>query len=101
MEIDDSRGDPEDVQVVDYYLKYDYEAMAFACRTWGKAQGAQNIATGSINVNIDLSSKIYNLPGESRSGFGDEHSGQFNANIQYLKPFYNKLLEEFVIPHNL
>jgi|GEM_PF-6639400 len=36
-------------------------------------------------------------PGESFSGFGDEHSGQFNANIQNLKPFYDTLINKLEI----
>jgi hypothetical protein len=46
---------------------------------------------------MDLSEATYALPGEEFSGFGDEHSGQFHFNIQNLKPFYDKLLDEFVI----
>jgi len=47
--------------------------------------------------NVDLSAADVAFPGESLSGFGDEHSGQFNANIQSLKPFYDPLLDEFEV----
>jgi hypothetical protein len=39
------------------------------------------------------------LPGES-SGFGDEHSAQFNARIQSLKAFYNDVLDSFGLDAN-
>ena len=44
-----------------------------------------------LTSRIDLSSSAYQLPGEN-SGFGDEHSGQFNARIQHLQPFYDRLI---------
>jgi hypothetical protein len=48
---------------------------------------------------IDLSNDaLFDLPGEELEGFGDEHSGQFNARIQNLKAFYNALLQAFEIP---
>ena len=47
--------------------------------------------------NVDLSAADFALPGESFSGFGDEHSGQFNANIQSLKPFYDTLINKLGI----
>ncbi len=74
--------------------------MPYACHTWGKAQGAQNTARGVIDVNIDLSSPAYELPGEADPGFGDEHSGQFQACIQNLQLFYDTLLDEFEIERN-
>lgn len=40
---------------------------------------------------------IFDLPGESDPGFGDEHSGEFNASIQSLKSFYDRILQEFQI----
>jgi hypothetical protein len=49
---------------------------------------------------MDLSEATYALPGEEFSGFGDEHSGQFGARIQQLKPFYNELLRQFEIEQN-
>lgn len=52
---------------------------------------------GAIDSNVDLSSPTFDLPGESDPGFGDEHSGEFNAPIQVLKSFYNRILEEFQI----
>jgi hypothetical protein len=82
-----------------YYITYKPEAMAYACRTWGKAAGAESRTQGSLDASVDLSSANYNLPGES-SGFGDEHSGQFNARIQQLRPFYDELLRNFGINRN-
>jgi hypothetical protein len=93
-------GNPQVTEVIDYYLSDPYEAMPFACRTWGKAQGAQNSAEGSISVNVDLSNPVFAIPGESDPGFGDEHSGQFNASIQNLKSFYDRLLDEFAVARN-
>lgn len=69
-----------------YYITYKPEAMAYACRTWGKAAGAESRTQGAIDASVDLSSANYNLLGES-SGFGDEHSGQFNVRIQQLDHF--------------
>lgn len=38
--------------------------------------------------------------GKQNSGFGDKHSGQFNVNIQSLKPLYDELLRQFIITPN-
>jgi hypothetical protein len=84
------------LEILDHYLTDPYEAMPYACRTWGKAAGAESRTQGSIDASVDLSSANYNLPGES-SGFGDEHSAQFNARIQQLRPFYNQILVQFDI----
>ena len=87
------------LEVLDHYLADPFEAMPYACRTWGKALGAEIRAAGSIDSSIDLNSASYNLPGES-SGFGDEHSGQFNVRIQQLKPFYDAVLDSFGLDAN-
>ena len=87
------------LEVLDHYLTDAHEAMPYACRTWAKALGAESRTEGSIDGSVDLSSANYNLPGES-SGFGDEHSGQFNARIQQLRPFYDELLRNFGIDRN-
>jgi hypothetical protein len=84
------------LEVLDHYLTDPYEAMPYACRTWGKVVGAERRTEGSIDDSVDLSSSDYNLPGES-SGFGDEHSGEFNARIQQLTLFYNQILTQFDI----
>jgi pimeloyl-ACP methyl ester carboxylesterase len=76
----------------EYYITNHHEAMAYACTSWGKAAGAWGATRGKIGAWVDLSEEIYQLPNEQRSGFGDEHSGQFNANIQSLKPFYDTLM---------
>jgi hypothetical protein len=83
-----------------YYLTDPYEAMPYACRTWGKAQGAQNSAQGSIDRNVDLRDPSFQIQFEESPGFGDEHSGQFNANIQDMKAFYNEMLRTFDISRN-
>lgn len=85
---------------VDHILSDPYEAMPFACRTWGKALGAQNSALGSVNAYVSLEDPAFQLPGESLPGFGDEHSGEFNADVQDLKAFYNRLLETFNLTPN-
>jgi len=77
-----------------------YEAMPFACRTWGKAVGAEQKADGSIDSKEDLSQPKYALQGEQLPGFGDEHSGQFGAHIQELKPFYDRLLQALDVGFN-
>ena len=79
-------------EIVDYYLNDRYEAVSFACRTWGKAVGAEERTEGAIpSANrVNLGGADFQLPTESPgAGFGDEHSGQFNFNIQQLKPFYD------------
>ena len=98
----DTPSNPGGSIELDYYLTNHYEAMSYACSAWGKAVGAQNVAQGALTPanNVDLSAGDFALPGESFSGFGDEHSGQFNANIQNLKPFYNRLLDEFEVKRN-
>lgn len=80
---------------VDYYLTAAYEAMSHACSTWGKAVGAQNVAQGAINPekSVALNTPRFQLPEQKNGeGFGDQHSGQFTADIQYLKAFYNVVL---------
>jgi hypothetical protein len=77
----------------EYYITNHQEAMAYACTSWGKAAGAWGATRGKIGAWVDLSEATYQLPGEQESGFGDEHSGQFNANIQSLKPFYDELMD--------
>ena len=50
---------------------------------------------------MNLGGPGFQLPTESPgSGLGDEHSGQFNFNIQQLRPFYDTLLDEFELPRN-
>ena len=79
--------------------------MPFACQTWGKAVGAfgptqTTVGThGAIGDSVDLSSSTFDLPGED-NGFGDEHSGEFNASIQPLKPFYDTLMAELELESN-
>ncbi|HEY5814440.1 MAG TPA: hypothetical protein VIT23_17525, partial [Terrimicrobiaceae bacterium] len=74
-------------------LRNRYEAVSFACRTWGKAAGAEARTEGAIPVvgKVDLSSVQYSLPGQN-TGFDRQHSAQFERDIQQLKPFYDQLL---------
>ena len=91
------------IEVFDYYLTEPqlYEAMAHACSTWGKAQGAQDVALGAIGRNVALNSTQFQLPDQPDfQGFFDQHSGQFNARIQNLKAFYDELLRSFDIARN-
>ena len=84
-------------EVVDYYLSDPYEAMPYACRSWGKAAGAEPDTQGAIDDKVNLSAPVFQLPEEETPGFGDEHSGQFNANIQNLKPFYDELINKLQV----
>ncbi|MEI6033433.1 MAG: hypothetical protein WCS65_04010, partial [Verrucomicrobiae bacterium] len=78
------------------------ESASFACRTWGKAAGADGRTQGSISEagRVDLSGPTFALPGETEPGFGDEHSGQFTVRIQSLKTFYDTLMDELQLPRN-
>ncbi len=98
----DDFGNATVTETLDHYLTDPYEAMPYACHTWGKAQGAQFSSQGSIDGNVDLRLPQYSLPGQdpNKPGFGDQHSGQFNAKIQDLKTFYDELLDQFVISRN-
>jgi alpha-tubulin suppressor-like RCC1 family protein len=78
---------------VDHYITDPNEAEPYACRTWGKAVGAESRTHGKLNgsgVNLDAS---FNLD--------QEHSGEFNREIQTLVPFYRELLRQLNIPQNL
>ena len=77
--------------------------MAFAASSWGKAVGAEPRTEGAIAAagGVNLGSSTFQLPGEPQnSGFGTQHSGQFNAAIQSLKPFYDRLLDELNVRRN-
>ncbi len=87
-------------EVFEYNLTDPYEAMPYACRSWGKTVGAEANTQGRINSFVNLGTPTYQLSGEEFPGFGDKHSGQFNASIQQLKPFYNELLRNFGINRN-
>lgn len=78
-----------------------FEAMARACSTWGKAAGASDKVGGAIEEKVNLGADPYQLPGEKpREGFGDEHSGQFTARIQNLTAFYDTLLKKLDLKPN-
>ena len=85
---------------LDHYLRDPYEAMPYACRSWGKTAGAFGATAGSIASSVDLSNSTYQLPGQQESGFGDQHSGEFNASIQQLKPFYDTLMDKLRVQRN-
>ncbi|HEY5812894.1 MAG TPA: hypothetical protein VIT23_09610, partial [Terrimicrobiaceae bacterium] len=90
-------------ELIDYYLRNRYEAVSFACRTWGKAAGAEAQTEGAIRATrkVNLGGPAFQLPTESPgSGFGDEHSAQFNFSIQRLKPFYDELLRSLDVNFN-
>lgn len=89
-------GIPIYSEELDEYLTDAYEAMSYACSTWGKALGARGGVMGRIDNEVDLSHNLYRLPGKE-NGFGDQHSGQFNFCVQDLTPFYNVLLDTFRI----
>ena len=82
-----------------YYITNKHEAMAYACRTWGKAAGAWGATAGAISANasVNLGDQDFQLPDQTKTGFGEDHSGQFNANIQSLKPFYDELINKLQI----
>jgi hypothetical protein len=84
------------LEVLDHYLTDPYEAMPYACRTWGKVVGTFGETRGSIDTRIDLKTSSYGTP----NGFDIEHSAEFNRHIQQLEPFYNQLLIEFEITPN-
>src|SRR6267154_1609760 len=79
--------------LVDYTITNKFEAMAFACRTWGKAVGAWGATEGAIHPGnkVDLSNP---LVGAGAKGFDNEHSAEFDRRIQVLKPFYDVLLDK-------
>lgn len=88
------RGAPP--YALDHYLADPYEAMPFACRTWGKAAGAWGNTAGVLTATVNLNSDTYHLPGQEH-GFGDQHSGEFDATIQHLTQFYSTILDSFAI----
>ncbi len=85
--------------VFEYTITDKFEAMAFACRTWGKAAGAWGATRGSISNSLNLSDPAFDLPGEE-SGFGDEHSAEFDFRIQQLGLFYDALVDELEVQRN-
>jgi hypothetical protein len=68
--------------------------MAFCSRPRSKAVGALGGVGGVIHgTEIDLTS-AYNFRGAS-----NEHSAEFNWNIQRIEPFYVQLLTELFPQH--
>ena len=81
----------------DYSVTNKFEAMAFACRTWGKAAGAWERIEGAVNGGaVNMKSSIFGNP----NGFDNEHSAEFNRHIQQLTPFYNALLDRLEVNRN-
>lgn len=82
-----------------YHITNKHQAMAYAWRTWGKAAGAWGATAGAISTNasVNLGDQDFQLPDQTKTGFGEDHSGQFNANIQSLKPFYDELINKLQI----
>jgi alpha-tubulin suppressor-like RCC1 family protein len=81
-----------------YYLSFKPEAMAFACRTWGKAVGAWGATRGAIDS--DRSSDLSDPSFGGLNGFDTEHSAEFNRGIQGLQLFYNTLLDKLSVGRN-
>ena len=54
-------------EIIDYYLSNRHEAVSFACRTWGKAVGAEEQTEGAIPPanRINLGGPSFQLPTES------------------------------------
>jgi len=100
--IESNPGDPPTQSFeVDYYLTDPVEAMAYACRAWSKAVGADGGTGGSVDSSVNLGSSQFQLPGNpANTGFDERHSGQFNYNIQDLMPFYNSLLDALEVDYN-
>ena len=83
--------------VVDRYISDRNEAESYACRTWGKAVGAEGRTRGKLNGSgVNMGTSAFG----STTGLDTEHSGEFNRDIQQLMNFYNALLDAFVIPRN-
>lgn len=90
------------VELLDHYLEDPFEAMPYACHTWGKAAGAWGPTAGKLDPAnaVNLGSATYQLPDQSKTGFGEDHSAEFNARIQDLKAFYDTLLDKLRVPRN-
>jgi hypothetical protein len=65
--------------------------MAYVDQSRSTVVGSYAAAEGSIDDSVDM---------QFEYGFGSEHSAEFDRKIQQLKPFYNRLLDEFLIPRN-
>ena len=77
------------------------EAEPYACRTWAKAVGAEPRTAGPLGgelKGVDMSDKTYSPGG--KGGFRDEHSAEFNGDIQQVMPFYTELLSRLNIKQN-
>jgi hypothetical protein len=68
-----------------------YEAMPYAAQSWSKCAGADGRTNGAITGNVDLNASF---------AFQDEHSAEFNRNIQRLQPFYHELLGQLGFSQN-
>ena len=83
----------------EYYITHKPEAMAYACRTWGKVVGTFEPTRGAVNGgSVDMSNPA--IVGAGSAGFGTEHSAAFNGRIQQTTRFYNLLLDELEIERN-
>ena len=70
------------------------EILAFCSRPRSKAVGALGGVGGNLNTSaqVDLTAQFHFL------GNSDEHSAQFNWNIQNVEPFYSTMLNTFFPP---
>ncbi len=73
--------------------------MPYADQSWGKVAGAESRTAGAVKGNVDLSSQVYSLPGNT-SGFDDDHGAEFNRTVQQLQSFYITLLNKLAVPQN-
>ena len=67
------------------------EAMPYADQSWSKLVGAESRTAGSISGSVDLNALF---------GFIDEHSAEFDRNIQRTEPFTRELLRRLGISQN-
>jgi hypothetical protein len=68
-----------------------FEAMPYADQSWSKCAGADGRTRGAIDDAVDLNAGF---------AFQDEHSAEFNLDIQRLAPFYRELLRRLDLSQN-
>jgi pimeloyl-ACP methyl ester carboxylesterase len=78
---------------VDHYVTDPQESMSFVARPRSKAVGALADVGGTITSQVDLNANF----GFDRNR--DEHSAEFNWNIQRVGGFYSELLSDLLPQH--
>jgi alpha-tubulin suppressor-like RCC1 family protein len=68
-----------------------FEAMPYADQSWSKCAGADGRTRGVIDDAVDLNAGF---------AFQDEHSAEFNLNIQRVAPFCRELLRRLDLSQN-